>query len=135
MRKLRQRIPKFTVCILLIFVWLTSSGGGGCGGSGGSGGPSSSGPGIVDPFSFDLIINKTGTGTGKVTLIDNTILCGQSSPECRINYSESVILELKAIPSPNSDFIGWNGECSGKGTCVVVLDYYKYVVARFRLRH
>lgn len=133
MRNLHQRTHRFIICVLLIVVWLTSSGGGGCGGGGG-GSRQSSGPGIVEINLFDLTIRKSGTGNGEVATT-NTELCGFNIPECRIPFNEGTLLTLTAIPAFNSEFVEWNGACSGRGECVVVMDYYKTVIARFRLRH
>ena len=92
-----------------------SNGGGGGGGGG---------------FLFNLIITKTGLGTGTVTSMDGNINCGQN---CSASYPSGSQVTLSATPGSNSSFTGtWSGGgCSGDGSCVVTMTGNTAVNAHF----
>jgi hypothetical protein len=73
-----------------------------------------------------LTVEKTGTGTGSVS--GPNISCGGT---CTFEYDKDTVVTLSAFPSFGSVFAGWNGICSGSGTCTVTLDQAKTVQASF----
>jgi WD40 repeat protein/uncharacterized protein (DUF2141 family) len=75
-----------------------------------------------------LAVNKTGTGTGKITSNPAGIDCGTS---CSASYARNTTVTLTAAPDSNSVFSGWSGGCSGTGVCVVTMDSDKSVTASF----
>ena len=61
-------------------------------------------------------VTASGTGTGTVTSLPAGISCGASCAT-RVAFGDSVT--LTATPAPDSSFAGWEGACSGTGTCTV----------------
>jgi hypothetical protein len=71
-----------------------------------------------------LHISKTGTGAGIVT-----------SVPAGTDFEAGTTVTLNAKPSPNSDFAGWSGRCSGKKpTCRVTMNSRTSVNAAFKLK-
>ena len=77
------------------------------------------------PVVFTLSVVKTGTGSG--TVITDGIACGSV---CANSYPAGAVVILKAIPDPNSTFLGWkvNGASSN---CVVAMSGATTVTAIF----
>lgn len=85
----------------------------------------------VPPQSFNLTVTKTGTGTGSVTTSPTGTNCAGGVASCN-TYPSGTSVTLAASPTVGSTFAGWGGEdCSGTGSCVVVMDDDKDVIARF----
>ncbi|WP_200154164.1 InlB B-repeat-containing protein, partial [Chromatium okenii] len=79
---------------------------------------------------FDLIVNKTGTGSGTVTSNGSLINCGAI---CSYPFFNTTRVTLTATPNAGSTFTGWSGDCSGTGTCIVTMDAVKNVTATFAI--
>jgi hypothetical protein len=75
----------------------------------------------ADLETFTLTASKSGTGMGVINGIDaaTTVLPTGSS------------LTLSVTPNAGSVFIGWSGDCSGTGSCVINLTSNKSVNAIF----
>jgi len=78
--------------------------------------------------SFDLTVNKSGTGTGTVTSAPTGINCGAT---CLFSFSFNTPVTLTATAATGSTFIGWSGACTGSGSCVVTMNAAKTVTANF----
>ena len=52
---------------------------------------------------------------------------------CQTNIDHGAVLELTATPDPGSQFIGWFGDCTGTGTCMVTMDAMRGITARFEV--
>jgi hypothetical protein len=79
--------------------------------------------------SYTLTVSKTGSGT--VTSSPAGITCGSA---CSSAFSNNTVVALTAAPSTGSTFTSWSGsECSGTGTCTVIMDSPKSVTANFTL--
>jgi NOL1/NOP2/fmu family ribosome biogenesis protein len=79
---------------------------------------------------YRLLIQKSGTGQGRVTSAPITdIDCG---PSCEAKLPAGTEVELTATPSPGSEFFQWSGACSGQGICKVTMDSAKTVHATFK---
>lgn len=76
--------------------------------------------------SFSLEIKKTGSGSGVISGFG--INCGSV---CSVNYNTGTEVTLTALPSNDSAFIGWSGDCSGTSNCVVNFNGNKSVTAQF----
>lgn len=76
-----------------------------------------------------LIITKSGTGNGTVTSDIAGINCGQ---DCSKVYLADTSVELTAAANPNSTFEGWSGECTGTGTCPVMMSSIRKITALFQ---
>ena len=96
-----------------------------------------------DEARFTLVIVGAGTGagtvksaTGGVPVINCSINSGQTSATgCDGSFLLSGNhLTLTAAATVTSTFSGWGGDCSGTGTCSVVLDRNRVVSAAFVLR-
>jgi hypothetical protein len=91
---------------------------------------------------YHLIIVHSSNNTGQgVVTVDKSDLhpvplmedldgqCGSSV--CGATYRAGTRVTLTATPAPGSVFLGWSGECSGTGTCVVRLDRSRDVMVHF----
>jgi hypothetical protein len=78
--------------------------------------------------SFDLTVNKSGTGTGTVTSAPTGINCGAT---CVFSYSFNTQVTLTPTPANGSTFTSWSGACTGTGSCVVTMNAAKTVTANF----
>lgn len=81
------------------------------------------------PGSHNLVVTRSGTGTGTVTSSPAGINCGA---DCEEAYPEGTIVNLTAAASGSSQFIGWTGACTGAAsTCTVTINAATTVDARF----
>jgi uncharacterized protein (DUF2345 family) len=85
----------------------------------------------VTPSNPTLSVTKSGSGSGTVTSSPAGINCGTT---CSAQYANGTQVTLTAQPDGNSTFAGWSGACSGTGTCNVMMDAVKSVVATFDIR-
>jgi hypothetical protein len=86
---------------------------------------------FFDPASsFTLSVVKKGGGKGRVTSRPAGIDCGR---DCWHAYRAGTEVRLTAAARPGSAFAGWQGACSGAGTCRVTVDRVRSVTARFVL--
>lgn len=76
----------------------------------------------------ELVVSKTGTGTGAVFSNPTGIDCGA---QCSAPFLLGSTVRLSAVPEPGSRFLGWRGACGGKGVCRVKLSKARKVSARF----
>ena len=65
-------------------------------------------------------VNKTGEGQGTVVSSPGGINCGGT---CSAPYTGNTRVTLVARALPGSVFVGWNGYCKGKSTCVLQQAY------------
>ncbi len=80
---------------------------------------------------FNLTVNKAGTGAGTITSAPPGINCGA---DCMETYNIGTVVTLSAAAGPGSVFDGWSGAgCSGTGTCVVTMNAAASVTANFTL--
>ena len=80
---------------------------------------------------YNLTVNKVGTGSGTVTSSPSGINCG-STCVYAFNYNQLVV--LSAANASGSSFTGWSGSgCSGTGTCSVTITAVAAVTATFTL--
>ncbi len=61
---------------------------------------------------FVLTVNKPGNGTGKVTSDRQGITCGSN---CSYPYAAGTQVTLTALVDGGSTFLGWSGDCTGRG--------------------
>ncbi len=78
-----------------------------------------------------LMLNVTVTGSegGNVTSIPSSIDCGS---DCSEVYIEGTQVTLLATSDAYTEFLGWSGDCTGTGSCVVTMDAAKNVTATFQ---
>lgn len=81
---------------------------------------------LYDPLI--LTVNKVGTGSGTVTSTPTGINCGT---DCSESYPFGTVVTLTNASNPDSIFTGWNGACTGIGSCTVTMDAAKTVTATF----
>ena len=55
------------------------------------------------PSEFSLSVDKTGSGSGKVTSTPGGIDCGSS---CETSYLENAVVTLSAVPDSSAEFGG-----------------------------
>ena len=61
-----------------------------------------------------LSVVRPGSGSGGVTADAGAIDCGAV---CSGDYAAGTPITLTAFPAAGSQFTGWQGPCSGTGTC------------------
>ena len=84
---------------------------------------------VFTKVSFSLMVNKSGNGSGSVSSHPSGIDCGT---DCDESFLAETSVTLTATPADSfSTFIGWSGDCSGTGSCVVAMDSVKNVTAEF----
>jgi hypothetical protein len=69
-----------------------------------------------------------GTGSGTVTSNPPGINCGT---DCAGTFNVGAVVNLTAVPGPNSAFVGWGMSCSGSGACNVSMNSDQFVGANF----
>jgi hypothetical protein len=76
-----------------------------------------------------LTVATSGNGHGTVTSAPAGITCGAT---CSSDYAYGTSVTLSATPSSKSMFAGWSGDCSGKGSCTVIMSAHHSAVAAFQ---
>jgi hypothetical protein len=77
---------------------------------------------------FPLTVTKAGTGSGTVTSTPAGINCGA---DCTETYAGDTSVTLAQSALSGSVFVGWSGNCSGTGACVVTMSQARTVTATF----
>jgi len=77
-----------------------------------------------------LAVAMRGAGEGIVSSDLPGISCGQT---CAHDYALGTVVTLTATPNAGQFFVGWDGACSGAGTCEVTMDAEASVTAIFAL--
>lgn len=77
---------------------------------------------------YALTVNISGTGRGTVVIDPAGTNCDAG---CTKTFDSNSTVILTAIPSSNSVFKEWTGECSGKNECEILMDAAKTVTANF----
>jgi N-acetylneuraminic acid mutarotase len=86
-------------------------------------------PGIPSGL-HPLYVWKDGTGGGTVTSSPAGIDCGTT---CSADYVSGTSVTLTVSAASGSTFAGWSGDCSGTGSCTVVMNADRSVTATFTL--
>jgi PKD repeat protein len=80
----------------------------------------------LEPVS--LTVSKQGNGSGAVDSNPASISCGDA---CQASFNPDTVVTLTATPDASSAFTGWSGDCSGTGTCQIMMDQARAVTATF----
>jgi hypothetical protein len=75
-----------------------------------------------------LTVTVSGAGQGSVTSSPAGIACPAA---CEAELNSGAIVTLTATPEPGSVFAGWSGDCTGTGSCQVILNGASAVGATF----
>jgi hypothetical protein len=75
-----------------------------------------------------LTVSRIGSGSGTITSSPAGIDCGS---DCSEDYTYGTSVTLTASPAFGSTFVGWSGDCSGTGSCVVSMTTARSVTAGF----
>lgn len=78
----------------------------------------------------NLTVNLAGTGNGFVNSTPPGIDC---NADCSQTYTENTVVTLTATAATGSTFAGWDGDCTGTGSCVVIMDASRNITATFTL--
>lgn len=79
----------------------------------------------------ELVVNRTGNGSGTVQSAPGGILCGAT---CMKQFAFGTLVTLAAAADSTSNFTGWSGACSGTGSCQVTMAGPVAVSAAFALK-
>ncbi len=77
-------------------------------------------------FTLELAFSGSGGGKVRITPPDTEFTTGTTQ-----SYAAGTQVTLTATPAAGSTFLGWSGDCSGSGSCVLTLDDDKFVTASF----
>jgi len=86
---------------------------------------------LTGAISRNLSVNISGTGTGSVNSIPSGIACTSEASCPAASYQDGAVVNIIQIPGANSVFTGWEGACTGTGTCSVIMDSDKILAANF----
>jgi hypothetical protein len=75
-------------------------------------------------------VSRSGVGTGTVTSSPAGINCGST---CQFDFLEDTVVNLTATPDLGSRFTGWQGACTGLGSCSVTMSTARTVTVEFML--
>ncbi len=67
-------------------------------------------------------------GSGRIGTASGALDCAS---DCTQSFSAGSELALTAQPAANQVFVGWSGDCSGTGACVLIMSQPRTVSARF----
>ncbi len=79
-----------------------------------------------------LQVSLAGQGSGLLSSTPGGIAC---PTDCEHNYDTGTMVTLSFAPDPDTTFIGWSGDCSGTGACVVNMDQPHQVTADIDVLH
>jgi hypothetical protein len=79
------------------------------------------------PHKVTVTVSLTGSASGGVAA--DGLSC--SGATCTGTYDRGGTLVLTASPGSGAVFAGWSGDCSGRGSCTLVLDADRAVTADF----
>ena len=79
-------------------------------------------------YVFILFVGVIGNGSGTITSTPGNINC---EFDCTDRFETGTVVTLAANPDIDSVFSGWDGACSGTGTCTVTMNAAKSVTASF----
>lgn len=82
------------------------------------------------PTSYLLYAAGGGTGSGTISSNPAGVSCSSS---CYAPFAANSSVVLTAQPLAGSAFAGWSGDCVGTGTCTVLMNQERSVVATFAL--
>ena len=79
-----------------------------------------------------LLVAATSPGVGGIVSGLAAPCASIHSPStCSVTYPSGTVVQLVAIPDPGFAFGGWQGDCTGLGTCTLTMDGPKTVAALF----
>jgi len=80
------------------------------------------------PTSGIVLLEKAGSGAGRVRSTPGGIDCGQN---CSGEFTIGTQLALHAQPGTESRFVGWSGPCSGTADCLLTVSHNTRVGVEF----
>jgi chitodextrinase len=78
---------------------------------------------------YALTVAKAGTGSGRVTSSPPGLDCGAT---CSASFASGTTVTLAAAAAAGSTFVGWEGACTGTGSCVTTMTAARSVTAAFQ---
>lgn len=72
------------------------------------------------PTDLNIDVVDDGIGSGTVISLPTGIDCGGIIDNCAKEFPYQTIVALRAIPNPDSVFVGWSGDCSGENRDITV---------------
>ena len=98
-----------------------------CAGSNG-GGSASCSANLTQTQVTSHLLSASVSGSGTITSVPSGISCGSA---CSANFTSGTSVTLTATPAAGQTFGGWNGACSGTGSCVISMTSALSVSASF----
>jgi len=85
---------------------------------------------LLGPADFLLEVSRFGNGSGRLTSNPPGIDCPGS---CFAFFNNGTTVTLTPRAAAGSTFAGWSGDCSGTGTCSLIINSAKFVYEAFLL--
>ncbi|MEK6846539.1 MAG: hypothetical protein AABY16_00030, partial [Nanoarchaeota archaeon] len=87
----------------------------------------------IQNIKHTLSVSKTGSGGGSININPSGISCDELEDEnsCTEEYVEGTSIRLTPNTGADSLFTGWSGDCSGVGSCTVIMNQDREVTANF----
>jgi hypothetical protein len=86
---------------------------------------------VDDETQHTLAVSIDGTGVGTVTSNPDGIDVTSGDEAVAVDFAADSLVTLNPTPAAGSVFAGWNGDCTGTGACVVVMNEDRSVTATF----
>jgi hypothetical protein len=93
----------------------------------GSGGQGTT-PATPGQRTHTIVLETTGKGAGTIESSDGAIECRDY---CSHSYEEGKAIILTAKSADGSEFVGWDGACTGEGACQLTMSADRSVTATF----
>lgn len=79
-----------------------------------------------------LTVEKEGSALGTVSSQPDVLVCDSSCPRDLARVDAGTAVTLAAAPETGAVFAGWGGDCTGMGSCTVIVDRERTVSATFQ---
>ncbi|MGQ0697637.1 MAG: InlB B-repeat-containing protein [Panacagrimonas sp.] len=87
---------------------------------------------IFAPLSYRLDVQVSGpAASGRINTAPAGIRCGTLGTDCTEAYAPGKTVTLSPFAASRHHFLGWSGDCSGTGACVVQMGQDRRVVGSF----
>ncbi|MFK8012060.1 MAG: choice-of-anchor Q domain-containing protein [Marinicellaceae bacterium] len=85
---------------------------------------------VERPDAYNLNVDIIGNGEGQIDLNEFAMACF-SPNECDWPLEQGLTYLLEPVSDNGSQFLGWSGDCSGNGNCLVTMNSAQNVTAEF----
>lgn len=80
---------------------------------------------------FDIHIHHHGDGVGEVVFQGTDVRCVS---DCFVTFDRGELIQIDALPDDSANFDMWSGDCTGQGTCPLVVNTVQTITATFSVK-